>query len=229
MKKYFLKSVFYILILSIVVTLTACEVKYDATFTPLVMYGPTEYNEFGTPVPSGTNFPEVIIGPAPSPNRRGDPRIMSYEEVWCGDVDKICYELCFEMECGIYDVSHPRVQQFIDAVDAREDAILDWESEGRTKNISGFAAFSSCAGTLISGGGVYVTVTAADPEPVSKTILAVGGLIIAGVVCGGSIISYDHSGAEQTIDEETIDDQTMIAEIAFGYLRRYAEEESINE
>jgi len=133
------------------------------------------------------------------------------------------------MECGIYDSTHPRVEQFKDAVDAREEAILDWESEGRSKNISGFATFVSCAGTLLSGGGIYVAVTAADPEPVSKTVLAVAGLVVAGVACAGSIISFDDSETEQTIHEETIDRNSMIAEIAFGYLRQYGEEESMDE
>ena len=95
MKKCTSVSILLILIISMIVSLTACEVEYDPEFTPLVMYGPTEVNEFETPITSGTVYPEVVIGPAPSPNRKGDPRIMSYEEVWCGDIEKICYEICF--------------------------------------------------------------------------------------------------------------------------------------
>lgn len=229
MKKYSNLNFIVLLIVSILVSLTACEVEYDPEFTPLIMYGPTGSNVFGTPVTISTTIPEVVIGPAPSPNRKGDPRIVSYEEVWCGDVEKICYELCFEMECGIYDASSPRVQQFINAVDDREAAILGWESEARSKRTSGFTAFTSCVTAVVGSAPAYAVVTAADPEPISKTILAVAGVVVAGVICVNSVLNYSDANTEQNIDKDEIMNQQLIAEQSFGFLRDFGEEVDLDE
>jgi len=94
--------------------------------------------------------------------------------------------------------------------------------------VSFVASVATCAGTAVAGGGIYTVATAVDPEPVSKTILAIGGFVVAGIGCAGSIISHGNSSTNQTHNEETIDKQTDIAERAFYYLQRYGEEEIID-
>jgi hypothetical protein len=221
-------------------SMAACEVQFTPQVTPLVLVTAAgSPHAFGTVGAAGTASPLDVSATAeaeliltivafaqqePSPNRRGDRRVASYEEVWCGDITRVCYELCFQNECGIYDISNPRVAQFVAAVDSREDEIIALESEARTQRRSGVAAFVSCAGTLLAGGGAYALVTAVDPEPVSKTLLAVGGAIVAGVACGGSLFSYADSGTEVSIHEQELQRQGLVAEQAFEYLRQYGEE-----
>ena|SRR3990172_6742697 len=222
-------------------SMAACEVQFTPQVTPLVLVTAAgSPHAFGTIGPAGTPSPleasataeaEVVLTMvalaqqlAPSPNRRGDPRAASYEEVWCGDISRICFELCFRSECGVYDISNPRVAQFVDAIDAREDEILATESNVRSRRKSGFAAFVSCAGTLAAGGGAYTLITAVDPEPVSKTVLAVGGAIIAAVACGGSLFAYGDANTEISIHEQEMWRQELIAEQSFEYLRQYGEE-----
>lgn len=167
---------------------------------------------------------------SPSPSRNHPrtgaaiPMSQAIEEVWCGDIERICYELCFESVSGVYDIENPRVAQFIDAVDAREDEFMAIESEERSQRKSGIAAFVSCAGTLLAGGGAYALITAADHEPVSKTVLAVGGAIVAGVACGGSLFSYGDARTESEIHEAEFERQGLIAEQAWEYLRDFGEE-----
>ncbi len=215
-----------------------CEVEFSPQITPLVLSTAATDEAFGTVVPAGTLSPAHLTGTAEtapiltavafansrSANRRGDVRYSSYEEVWCGDIDTICYQLCFQLQCGIYDVANLRAQQFIDAVDMREDKIEEFRSGGRTKIALDFASFGSCAGTLVAGGGAYVLLTAADPEPVSKTILAIGGAIAAGVLCGGSLIARENVSTDQTVLSREIARQTLITEQAFDNLQEYGEE-----
>lgn len=224
----------------VAIAVAACEVEFTPQVTPLVLVtAQGSPHAFGTIGPAGTPSPldasataeaELILTivafaqQESSPNRRGNPRSASYEEVWCGDITRVCYELCFQNECSVYEISNPRVAQFIAAVDSREDEILASESNARTRRRSGFAAFVSCAGTLLAGGGAYTLVTAVDPEPVSKTLLAVGGAIVAGVACGGSLFSYSDANTEVSIHEQEMQRQGLIAEQAFEYLRQYGEE-----
>ena len=77
---------------------------------------------------------------------------------------------------------------------------------------------------MFAGGGAYTVITAADPEPVSKGVLAVIGAIIAVVACGGSLFSYSDANTEVSIHEQEMRRQELIAEQAFGYLRQYGEE-----
>jgi len=221
-------------------SMVACEVEFTPQVTPLVLVtAQGSPHAFGTLRPAGTPSPldasataeaELILTMVAfaqqesSPNRRGNPRAASYEEVWCGDISRVCYELCFQNDCGVYDISNPRVAQFVAAVDSREDEILALNSDAKSRRRSGVAAFVSCAGTLLAGGGAYALVTAADPEPVSKTLLAIGGAIVAGVACGGSLFSYSDASTEVSIHEQEMQRQGLIAEQAFEYLRQYGEE-----
>lgn len=222
--------------------LIACEVEFTPQITPVDFSTPEPLSDFvtippvqtltplqatGTADAIATAFPKVT--PAPLANSAGDPNVASYQEVYCEDVNRVCYTLCYQNTCGTYDGSHPRVTQFIKAVDDRETAILEWESEGRTKTTSGFAAFGSCATSLLAAAPVYVLVTAADPEPISKTILAVGGLIVGGVVCGGSLLVRSNSVTNQGVDEREISKQTLIAEQSFRFLIENVGEAEINE
>ena len=233
------KASIFLILISV---LSACDVEFEAQITPLVLSSLDATEAFGTVAAKGTLTELELTGtaegeltpvptqtPLPSANKRGDPNEASYEEVWCGDIDKVCYELCFINECGVYEVSNPRVSQFIDAVDMREDEILKWESEARTEQRSGFAAFVSCGGTLLSSIPIYGIVTAVDPEPISKTILVGGGAVVALVACGGSLLSLDHSSTEQGIHDTEIDKQTLIAEQSFGYLKDFGEEVELDE
>ena len=77
---------------------------------------------------------------------------------------------------------------------------------------------------MYAGGGAYTVITAADPEPVSKGILAVVGAVIAGVACAGSLFAYGDANTEISIHAEEKRRQELIAEQAFGYLRQYGEE-----
>jgi len=200
-------------------------IQFTPQVTPFVLV-----TAAGSPHAFGTVGPELILTlvafaqQEPSPNQRGDPAVASYEEVWCGDITRVCYTLCFRLECGIYDISNPRVAQFVGAVDSRENEFLAVETQQRSQHRSGFTAFVSCAGTLLAGGGAYLLITAADPEPVSKIALAVGGAIVAGVACAGSLFSYGDATTEKSIHEQELQRQELIAEQAFGYLRQYGEE-----
>lgn len=233
------KAALFLLSISV---LSACDVEFEAQITPLVLYTPDATEAFGAVVTEGTLTELEISGtanaeltpvptqtPVPSANTRGDPSEASYEEVWCGDVEKICYKLCFLDECGVYDVTSPRVSQFVDAVDMREDEILKWESEGRAEQRSSVAAFVSCGGTLLSSIPIYGIITAVDPEPISKTILVGGGAVVALVACGGSLLSLDHASTEQGIHNSEIDKQTLIAEQSFGYLQDFGKEVDLDE
>jgi hypothetical protein len=227
-----------------IVSMVGCEVQFEEHITPLVMSTAVTQPSIGAPGPVGTVSPadasataeaEVILtlvafaqSQELSPNRRGDPRIASYEEVWCGDINRVCYELCYQSECGIYDATGPRVSQFIVSVNQREIKIIEWESRGRTGIALNFSAFGTCAGTLVAGAQVYALVTAVDPEPISKTILAVGGGIVAGVLCGGSLIGRSNVGTDQAVLEAEIERQRLIAEQAFDYLQQYGEEADVN-
>ena len=181
----------------------------------------------GTTDAIATAFPAVTQKPLA--NSAGDPEVASYQEVYCGAPDHICYELCYQNTCGTYDGSRPRVEQFIKAVDDREVAIIDWESEERTERASGVAAFGSCATSLSAAAPAYAVVTAVDPEPISKTILIVGGAVVAGVVCGGSLLVRSNSAADQRVDEREIAKQTLIAEQSFGFLHDFVEEVEFDE
>ena len=219
-------------------------IQFTPQVTPFVLVTSAgSPHAFGTVGPAGTPSPLEASATAeaellltlvafaqqePSPNRRGDPAVASYEEVWCGDITRVCFTLCFRSECGIYDISNPRVAQFVGAVDSRVDEFLAVETQQRSQQRSGFTAFVSCAGTLLAGGGAYVLITAADPEPVSKIALAVGGAIVAGVACAGSLFSFGDAGAEKSIHEQELQRQELIAEQAFGYLRQYGEEVDVN-
>ena len=94
---------------------------------------------------------------------------------------------------------------------------------------SGFAAFVSCGATLLSTVPIYGVVTALDPEPISKTILAIGGGVVAVVACGGSLLSYSNADTEQQINETEINKHSLIAEQSFGYLRDFGEEVDLND
>lgn len=220
--------------------MVGCEVEFTPQVTPLAMQTPLGTpHAFGTIGPAGTLTPleaeatadaELILtviafaNQEPSPNSRGEPDVSSYEEVWCGDIDRVCYELCFRSECGIYDIENARVAQFVGAVDGYNDELLSVESGQRSQRKSGIAAFVSCAGTLLAGGGAYTLITAVDPEPVSKTVLAVGGAIVAGVACGGSLFSFADSGIERSIHEQEMQRQDLISEQAWQYLQEFGEE-----
>lgn len=224
------------------VAIVACEVEFTPDLYNLDLSTPEDATAIGTVAPARTLTglestgtaeaaltPIPTITPRPLANQEGDPSVASYQEVWCGDVERVCYELCYLNECGVYDASHPRVAQFIEAVDKREVAVLEWESEARTKRTSGITAFSSCATSVIGSAPAYAVITAADPEPISKTVLAVAGVVVAGVICVNSVLRYSDANTEQDIDEDEIKKQQLIAEQSFGFLRDYGEEVDIDE
>ena len=222
-------------------SMAACEVQFTPQVTPLVLVTAVgSPHAFGTIGPAGTPSPleasataeaEVVLTMValaqklePSPNRRGNPRVASYEEVWCGDIERVCYELCYQSQCGTYEASNPRVDQFIAAVDARQTMGLELASKDRTGKALNFAAFGSCVGTVVAGGGVYVLVTAANPEPITKTILAGIGAIAAGSACIGSLVGRGNVNTDRTELEVERNRQALIAEQAFTYLQDYGEE-----
>ena len=222
--------------------MVGCEVEFTPQITPVDFSTPPPISDFVTVAPDQTLTPLEATGtaqaiatafpvatPVPLANSGGDPEVASYQEVLCGDPDLICYELCYQNNCGTYDGSHPRVQQFIKAVDDRELAILDWESEQRTKNASGVAAFGTCIGSLLGAAPLYGLVTAVDPEPISKTILVGGGVIVGGVLCGGSLLVRSNSATEQGIDESEISKQTLIAEQAYGFMNDFVDQVDADE
>jgi hypothetical protein len=219
--------------------MVACEVQFTPQVTPLVLVTAAgSPHAFGTIGPAGTPSPleasataeaEIVLTMVAwprswSPPTTGDPRVASYEEAWCGDIERVCYELCYQSQCGTYEASNPRVDQFIAAVDARESMGLEFASKDRTLKALNFAAFGSCVGTVVAGGGVYALVTALDPEPVSKIVLAGVGAVAAGSACIGSLVGRGNVNTDRSELERERSRQALIAEQAFTYLEDYGEE-----
>lgn len=243
MKRHLPNSILKLIVVTIsAVSMVGCEVQFTPQITPVDFSTPPPMSEIVTVDPDQTLSPLEATGTAdaidttfpqatrePLANSAGDPEVASYQEAYCDDPNRICYELCYQNTCGIYNGAHARVEQFIKAVDNREAAIIEWESEERTEVASGVAAFGSCATSLLAAAPAYAVVTAADPEPISKTILIVGGAVVAGVVCGGSLLVRSNSAADQRVDEREIAKQTLIAEQSFGFLNDFVEEVEIDE
>jgi len=199
--------------LIITIALGSCETGFTPHVTPLILGTAPPGLPFTTAAPPSTQLPalvggtaeaenplvpETFIGPAPSRLRRGDPSILSYEKVACGTLEgALCYELCSGGECQVQVWEDPRIKVFVDAVDRHEEMINKWTIAEQEARRGRFEAFGKCVAGLGAAAGAYAAVTAINPEPITKTVMALTGGVAALAFCGSSLIGTNIDAFER--------------------------------
>jgi hypothetical protein len=149
-------------------------------------------------------------------NRGGDPRGLHYEEVLCpgGRLGQRCYRLCVRGECQIWpdDSAHSRVQTFIEAVKA-----IGSET-GKARNAD-VARITFSLTTLSTCGGAILTAALVDPEPGTKTVLALVGLLSLLSGCGGSLAGLDDAQHDRSTSTKALGNAQLNAEAQFLLLQ----------
>lgn len=239
MRRQIRSSMKAVTLLAIIFMLAACEVKYTATFTPLVLIAPGTPSSFGTVGVAGTVSPfdatgtvEAILSLSPVPPTITPTAIISieegsewsptYERVDCGIIDDVvCFELCYGGDCFIYGNDDDRVERFVDMVEKREEKIEQLEILRKEQGGAIIDALGSCLDTGAKVGVATVAILGITaPEPLVSKIL---GGIAAGattIVCGGKIYSaWQVEGHKQEVMIEEIYDASRDAIFEFQNLQ----------
>jgi hypothetical protein len=212
------------------VVLSACEVDFTPRVATLEIptAPPQPFQTPGvggsgtvSPLPSGSPGPDLqltlqAIEANLAENRNGDPEELYYEEVLCpsADIEARCYRLCVRGECEVFpnDAEHSRVQSFINSVDkiaGEQEKIED----------AGFRDASFSLSAMVSCGGAVMALAALDPEPGSKAVLALAGVLIGFGTCGGSFLGLDKAHDDASDAEAIVRSNQISAEAQFRLLQ----------
>jgi len=216
--------------IAVSLVLSACEVDFTPDVTTLeIPTAPPQPFETPGVSPGGTLSPLLSGSPGPdlqltlqaieanlAENRKGNPETLYYEEVMCPntDIEARCYRLCVRGECEVFqnDAEHSRVQSFIDSVEKiveEQDKVED----------AGFRDATFSLSTMVTCGGAVMALAALDPEPGSKAVLALAGVLIGFGTCGGSFIGLDQAHDDRSDAEAIIRSNEISAEAQFRLLQ----------
>ena len=222
-------------VLATALSLVACEVQFTPQITPLVLSTAPPSPAIGT-VAAGETLVQAnatmtaeaefiltlkALATNLAANKAGNPESAYYEEVICEDLglQVQCFRLCIKGECAVFpnDTDHTRVQAFLDAVNKIEEEQAKLEDAGFRDATLSFTTLTTC-------GGVALTLALIDPEPNTKILLGLWGVLVAVGTCGVSILGLDKAQDDGAKSQRTIDDQLINAEAQFRILQLQASE-----
>jgi hypothetical protein len=117
-------------------------------------------------------------------------------------------------ECETFpdDLAHSRVRTFIEAVDA-----ITAEREKAYNAEFGKTSFSITA--FVSCGGTVITLALLDPEPTTKTLLAIVGVFGGATTCIGSLFGKQEAERRGSEAREARSAEELNAEAQFRLLQ----------